>query len=106
MVKLGVIGYGYWGPNLVRNFNQIKDCVSQAGIAKIYGIIFDLGLSTYQIKKSTRGFSFNNDAMLDMRMSQEEKLIKALFSLRVDLIEQVKWELRREIKRLTKQFVQ
>ncbi|KKP59193.1 MAG: Ribosomal RNA small subunit methyltransferase H [Candidatus Gottesmanbacteria bacterium GW2011_GWA1_34_13] len=56
------------------NFNQIKDCVSQAGIAKIYGIIFDLGLSTYQIKKSTRGFSFNNDAMLDMRMSQEEKL--------------------------------
>ena len=26
MLNLGVIGYGYWGPNIVRNFNATKDC--------------------------------------------------------------------------------
>jgi len=26
MVRVGVIGYGYWGPNLVRNFNEVRDC--------------------------------------------------------------------------------
>lgn len=26
IIKIGIIGYGYWGPNLVRNFNGIKDC--------------------------------------------------------------------------------
>ncbi|HEU4717948.1 MAG TPA: Gfo/Idh/MocA family oxidoreductase [Bacteroidia bacterium] len=27
MIRIGVIGYGYWGPNLVRNFSQLNDCV-------------------------------------------------------------------------------
>ena len=27
MIKLGIIGYGYWGPNLVRNFFSTKDCL-------------------------------------------------------------------------------
>jgi predicted dehydrogenase len=26
MIKIGVIGYGYWGPNIVRNFSTHKDC--------------------------------------------------------------------------------
>jgi len=27
MLKIGIIGYGYWGPNLVRNFNSVTDCL-------------------------------------------------------------------------------
>ena len=26
MIRVGVIGYGYWGPNLVRNFHEVMDC--------------------------------------------------------------------------------
>ena len=26
MIKLGLIGYGYWGPNLFRNFQKLKNC--------------------------------------------------------------------------------
>ena len=36
MVKIGVIGYGYWGPNLVRNFAEVKDArvaLKQMGFA-------------------------------------------------------------------------
>ena len=27
MIKIGIIGYGYWGPNLVRNFSGIDTCI-------------------------------------------------------------------------------
>lgn len=51
------------------NFLQLERIKSQTGIKKIDGILFDLGMSTHQIKQSGRGFSFLRDETLDMRMS-------------------------------------
>ncbi len=53
------------------NFGDIREIVQKQGISSITGILFDLGISTYQIKQSGRGFSFLRSEPLDMRMDQE-----------------------------------
>ena len=53
------------------NFKNIKDVVSgRAGFSKVDGILFDLGVSTRQLMTAERGFSFSQDAPLDMRMDR------------------------------------
>ncbi len=56
---------------LHHNFSEIKDVLSSEGIDKIDGLLLDLGVSSYQLDTAERGFSFHNDAPLDMRMSKE-----------------------------------
>ena len=53
------------------NFIQLPDALSQFGIDGVDGILLDLGLSLHQIKASGRGFSFQLDEPLDMRMNIE-----------------------------------
>ena len=53
------------------NFVQLPDALSQFGIDGVDGILLDLGLSLHQIKASGRGFSFQLDEPLDMRMNIE-----------------------------------
>ena len=55
------------------NFVELPDALSQFGIDGVDGILLDLGLSLHQIKTSGRGFSFQLDDPLDMRMNTEAK---------------------------------
>jgi 16S rRNA (cytosine1402-N4)-methyltransferase len=51
------------------NFVNLRDILVRLGIPAVDGMLLDLGLSLHQIEASGRGFSFNHDEPLDMRMN-------------------------------------
>lgn len=56
------------------NFADLKSIIKGYGITGVMGVLFDLGMSTYQIKYSGKGFSFKRNEALDMRMSGKTKI--------------------------------
>lgn len=52
------------------NFSDMREILDNEGIGLVDGILLDIGVSSFQLDSPQRGFSFHNDAPLDMRMSK------------------------------------
>lgn len=56
------------------NFRNIKSVLSQNRMNPVQGILLDLGVSSYQIDEPAKGFSFQMDELLDMRMDSQQQV--------------------------------
>lgn len=60
-------------PRLVlhpRRFSEMLEALAEAGVARVDGVTMDIGVSSMQLDQAERGFAFQQDGPLDMRMSQ------------------------------------
>ncbi len=56
------------------NFRNLRSLLSDLGVQEVAGILIDLGVSSIQLDQGERGFSYHQDARLDMRMDRSSPL--------------------------------
>lgn len=67
-------GFGRRAVLVQDNFRNLKAVLAAHGLQLVDGVLFDLGVSSFQLDEAAKGFSFRADERLDMRMDRRQRL--------------------------------
>jgi len=77
VARARLLPYGKLAILINKSFDALDQICSSLGFQPVRGILFDLGMSSFQLSNTKRGFSFQYDAPLDMRFSPTQELTAA-----------------------------